>query len=784
MITGKRSSEVVGTQVRVKGLVQGVGFRPFVWRLAQEEGLGGHVLNDAEGVLAEIWGEPGQTNRFLKRLKTEKPPLSRIDEVLTETLPAEMAIPGDAFQIVSSVSGDVATGIVPDAATCPDCLTEVFDPADRRKDYAFTNCTHCGPRLSIVNAIPYDRATTSMAPFLMCPDCQAEYDNPADRRFHAQPNACLKCGPTLWCERDGKKVDTPDAIRWTAEQLTAGKIIAIKGIGGFHLAVDATQFEAVDLLRQRKRRPHKPLALMVRDIEQARGFCEVSDAEAALLSDPAAPIVLLRTLKTVTVGGLADGLAPGQDQLGVMLPYTPLHHLLMAEIKRPIVLTSGNLSEEPQVINNDEAAAKLGTIADGFLMHDRDIINRLDDSVVRVSASGPATLRRARGYAPAPIELHEAFRAAPSVLAMGGELKSVFCLIRDGQAILSQHMGDLENRPALHDFRKNLTLYKQIFQFTPNVIAVDNHPDYLSTQDGLALAAETGATLVKVQHHHAHLAACLAEARIPPGEDTSLAIVLDGSGLGTDGTIWGGEILYGGYRSFKRIAHFAPLPLPGGSAAIREPWRNLVVHLRAVLGSDYKMQLKGTELGDRLAAKNAPVLEQMIDKRINAPLTSSAGRLFDAVSAALGLCFDRQTYEGQTGATLESMARPFVDGETGYPVAQTENGPAIFSWAPLWQALLSDLKSGVLPGQISARFHNGLIEALSNLAAELTGRHQCRRIVLSGGVMQNALLADGLYHRLRERGLDVLLPLETPANDGGLALGQAVIAAAQTARLP
>lgn len=767
--------EKTATRVRIRGLVQGVGFRPFIWRLAREEGLAGHVLNDAEGVLAEVWGGPDETGRFLERIRAESPPLSRVDEVLAEAISGPAGAPEEGFHIVSSMTGDVATGIVPDAATCPACLEEVLDASDRRHGYAFTNCTHCGPRLSIIEAIPYDRAKTSMAPFVMCPDCQAEYDDPADRRFHAQPNACPDCGPKLWCETDGETIDTPDPIRWTAAGLAAGAIIAVKGIGGFHLAVDAARSDAVDRLRARKKRPDKPLALMVRDIEQARSICEVGKAEAERLSDRSAPIVLLKALET---NGLAEGLAPGQDQLGVMLPYTPLHHLLMAAVAGPIVLTSGNLSEEPQVIDNEEARGKLGVLADSFLMHDRAIVNRLDDSVVRVTRSGPAILRRARGLAPAPLDLHEAFRSVPPILAMGGELKSTFCLLRDGQAVLSQHMGDLENRPALEDFRKNLDLYRRIYRFVPDVIAVDYHPDYLSTQIGLELADELGAELVQVQHHHAHLAAALAEARVPPEDDRSLAIILDGSGLGSDGTMWGGEILCGGYAGFERMAHFTPVPLPGGAAAIREPWRNMVAHLRTAFGPSYASRLQGAG-ANRLSAKNTGILGRMMDQDLNAPRSSSAGRLFDAVAAALDICFDRQTYEGQTGMALETLARPFVGQEAGYPVAVAGAEHPVLSWAPLWQSLLADLEAGLEPGRISARFHNGLVAALASTAADIAEREGLTRIVLSGGVMQNALLADGIHAALSGRGFSVLLPQCVPANDGGLSLGQAVTAAAR-----
>lgn len=773
------STRPTGLRVRVKGLVQGVGFRPFVWRLAREEELAGHVLNDAEGVLVEIRGASGAAERFLRRLRSECPPLARIDEVVTSVSDdLSGALPRE-FEIVSSVSGAVATGIVPDAATCPDCVRETLDPSDRRFGYAFTNCTHCGPRLSIISAIPYDRANTSMAPFVMCGQCQAEYDDPADRRFHAQPNACPVCGPELWFEDRTNRADASDPVNRTADRLKAGEIIAVKGIGGFHLAVDATSTEAVRRLRERKHRPHKPLALMARDVAQVRTFCVLDEAEEALLTDRAAPIVLL---KSHAAPWLAQELAPGQDLLGVMLPYTPLHHLLMQALKAPIVLTSGNLSEEPQVTDNAKARSRLSAIADGFLMHDRAIVNRLDDSVVRITGSGPAVLRRARGFAPASLRLHETLDASPGVLALGGELKSTFCLLREGEAVVSQHMGDLENRLALEDFRKNVELYREIYRFEPDLIAVDCHPDYLSTQFGKQLAEETGAGLIEVQHHHAHLAAALAEAGIPQGEEHSLAIILDGSGLGPDGTVWGGELLVGGYSGYERVGHFCPVALPGGTAAVREPWRNSVAQLQAAFGSSYRAMLDGTGFSERLEGRNLQVLAQMIAGGLNAPLSSSAGRLFDAVAAVLGVCTDRQTFEGQTGSMLETLARPYLETERGYPVEVKDDEIAVLSWKPLWQALLSDLKSGEDTGRVSARFHLALIEALAETGVRIARSRGLGRIVLSGGVMQNSILLDGLSARIMGHGLDVLVPRQLPANDGGLCLGQAAIAAAAAGR--
>ncbi|MBN9672332.1 carbamoyltransferase HypF [Roseibium aggregatum] len=764
---------MAGTRVRIKGLVQGVGFRPFVWRLALEEGVKGRVLNDAEGVLVLTWGRDEAIRRFLERLEAEAPPLARIDRVSIEPATDLPEPHTDAFRIVESAPGPAATGIVPDAATCPQCLKEVFDPASRRYGYAFTNCTHCGPRFSIVRAIPYDRENTAMACFRMCEQCQAEYDAPENRRFHAQPNACPQCGPGVWYEENGRAIGEGDPIEQAALRLRQGEVVAVKGLGGFHLAASAWLPEAVRRLRARKRRPDKPLALMARDLEQARTFCEFGALEASLLESSAAPVVLLKQLADP---GLAGEIAPGQDRYGVMLPYTPLHHLLMAQLPGPIVLTSGNLSEEPQAIDNMDARNRLGGIADGFLMHDRAIVNRLDDSVAGIRIGKPAVFRRARGYAPAPFRLHGAFTAAPRILAMGGDLKAAFCLLRDGEAVMSQHMGDLENRRALRDFEDNLSLYREIHDFEPERIAVDCHPDYLSARLGRNLAEETGIGLVEVQHHHAHLGACLAEARVEPGADETLAIVLDGSGYGRDGTVWGGELLTGGYRGFERTGHFLPVALPGGGAAVREPWRNLTAHLIAAFGPGYRSKLAGTGLEELLSEKNLPVMERMIEKRLNSPLSSSAGRLFDAVAAALGVCFDRQSYEGQTGAALEALAGPYLERESGYPVAVSSGRPVVLSWAPFWEALLSDLKKGVCAGRISARAHLGLLDSLSSVSAQLAGEREVNRIVLSGGAMQNRILAEGLHRRLIACGFSVLVPREFPVNDGGLSLGQAAVA--------
>lgn len=769
---------VTATHVRIKGLVQGVGFRPFVWHLAREEGLTGHVLNDADGVLAEIFGAADRQQRFLNRLRREAPPLSEIVSVETAVLAEPFGPPPQDFQIVESVEGPATTGIVPDAATCPDCLADIYDPANRRHSYAFTNCTHCGPRLSIVTSIPYDRASSSMAAFKMCPECQREYDDPEDRRFHAQPNACPACGPQLWAEAEGLRIETADPIDWAASRLAAGEIIALKGLGGFHLAVDAANDAAVARLREKKNRPDKPLAVMVRDLAQARTICHVSGTEAALLEDRTAPIVLVKLrARSDETPALSGHLAPGLYQCGLMLPATPLHHLLMAAVPGPLVMTSGNRSEDPQVTTNEDARRNLGQIADGFLMHDREIVNRLDDSVMRADRGGPVILRRARGHAPAPLALNNGFQTSPLVLAMGGELKSTFCQLRQASAVVSQHMGDLESRRVLEDYEKTRTLYRNLYDFEPDRIAVDLHPDYVSTQAGRRLAADLHIPLIEVQHHHAHLAACMAEHGLSPGGEPVLGIVLDGSGFGSDGTIWGGEFLVGGYAGFERVGHFLPVALPGGAAAVREPWRNLVAHLRAAFGADWSSSSEISSLGPIFTGKTVNVIEQMIDSGLNTPLASSAGRLFDAVAAALGICAMRQSYEGQTGALLEALARPYLQGATAYPVGISTGMPGILSWEVMWDALLSDLGRGTAPGLIAARFHLGLIKAISTLATRLAGDRNIRTIALSGGVMQNAILADGLFEQLTALGFDVLVPGKLPANDGGLSLGQAAIAA-------
>ncbi|HEB54957.1 MAG TPA: carbamoyltransferase HypF [Gammaproteobacteria bacterium] len=763
---------MVGERIRVTGIVQGVGFRPNVWRLAHECGLRGQICNDAEGVLIHVWGPRQARDVFLQRLRDEAPPLASIEGIIRMALGAGEEIPAD-FQIVESREGRVRTGVVADAASCPECLAEVRDPSHRRYRYAFTNCTHCGPRLSIVRAIPYDRANTSMAAFPMCAHCQAEYNDPADRHFHAQPNACPECGPQLWLENgDGDRLSDGDAIENAAKLIRAGNIVAIKGLGGIHLACDAGNAEAVNALRQRKQRYHKPLALMARDVDMVKRFAELNDAEALLLNDSTAPIVVLDARGE----RLAPALAPAQNSLGFMLPYTPLHHLLMQHMKRPIVLTSGNRSDEPQSIDNQEARQRLRRIADYYLLHDRDIVNRLDDSVLRMADGRPRFLRRARGYAPRPILLADGFPSSANILAMGGELKNTFCLLQQGRAILSQHIGDLEDVATYQDYQHMLQLYRQLFDFRPTVIALDRHPNYLSTQWGCALAVEEGLQRVEVQHHHAHIAACMAEQGLPLDTDKVLGVVLDGLGLGEDGTLWGGEFLLADYRGFQRLAHFQPVPMLGGAQAIREPWRNTFAHLLYSLGWERVVEdYAQLEMVDFLNDRPLASLQIMARKGLNSPLASSAGRLFDAVAAALGICRERAAFEGQAAIELEALAAAHFEQQVDFAY-DFEYQNNCLSWAPLWLSLLQDLVDEVAPGMIAARFHHAVANAVVETAASLCHQHKIDTVVLSGGVFQNRLLLARTSFLLRHQGVKVLSPLATPANDGGLSLGQAVIA--------
>jgi len=762
---GRKRREVV-----VSGVVQGVGFRPFIYRLAIEEGLAGFIGNNTGGVTIEIEGAVAHLDVFLARLRREQPPLARIDSVRVRELPAT----GEAtFRImVSERLGPVSTGIPADAATCPDCLRELLDPQDRRFLYPFLNCTNCGPRFTITRRIPYDRPQTSMAVFPMCPACQREYDDPANRRFHAQPNACWVCGPRLWLVgADGKEIPADDAVTACIDRLVAGQVMAIKGIGGFHLSVDATNPAAVMRLRERKRRYGKPLAVMVRDLDAARAVCALTAEEEALLTTSARPIVLARRRNGC---GIADNVAPGIPWLGVFLPYAPLQHLLFTDPRiQALVMTSANLSEEPIAIDNDEALARLGGIADAFLMHNREILQRCDDSVAAIVDGAPQLVRRARGFVPLGVELP---LDAPRLLAVGGHLKNVFALARGRFAYQSQHLGDLENLTGIRFFEESLDHLMRTFEIEPRTVVHDLHPGYLSTQWAKKWAQERGLRLIAVQHHHAHVAGCMAEHGLT-GEVIGLA--LDGTGYGTDGRIWGGEVLIARLGSFERFAHLEYVPMPGGEKAIKEPWRMALGHLRAAgfdVGSSRTLGLVGAK------EKEARVLARMMERGVNAPLTSSLGRLFDAVAAVV---LNRRVvdYEAQAAIELEGIAVDESDDEPGYAMELiggdwARREPAQISAAPLWRELVGDLQAGVNKARIAARFHAGVAAGFVRAAVLARTATGVNRVALTGGCMHNRRLARLLRVKLEAEGFEVFQHRHVSPGDGGLSYGQVVVAAA------
>ena len=773
-------------EIRVCGIVQGVGFRPTVYRLAKVFGLKGEVYNDGEGVLIRVSGSEEEITDFVNKLYQECPPLARINEVIRS--PYLGGFDFNDFVISRSVNSVVKTEISPDAAICPQCQREIFDPFSRYFRYPFTNCTHCGPRLTIIRAIPYDRNNTSMANFSMCKECEKEYQDVENRRFHAQPVACFVCGPRAWLERaDGKPVisdmfsmlDDLDAV---CTLLQKGEIVAIKGLGGFHLACDATLQNAVQKLRNRKYRYHKPLALMARDINIISEYCYINDLEKQLLTSSAAPIVLLKIKDN---SKLASDLAPGQNTLGFMLPYTPLHHLILRRMKVPIVLTSANISNEPQCINNEDAKDKLSKIADYFLLHNRDIVNRVDDSVVRVIDNKIQTLRRARGYAPAPIILPPGFEKIPPILAMGSELKNTFCLLREGEAILSQHLGDLENASAFNAYQETLNLYLNLFQHKPEIIAIDKHPEYLSSKLGKELATVNNIKLAEIQHHHAHIAACMAENQISLDTKPILGIAFDGLGYGEDGTLWGGEFLLADYQSFQRLATFKPMPMIGGKQAIYQPWRNTYSELiKAFSWEEIQEKYRDLAIIKFLENKNPKLLNQIIEKGINSPLTSSVGRLFDAVAAAIGICPEQCSYEGQAAIEMEAIADTNIlnnDKETLNYSFKLEKSANIYyiDTSPTWREILDDIKQHISSSEIAAKFHQSLAITTVKIVKQLKQENQFNQVILTGGVFQNQILLQQVKMRLEKLEINVLTHSIVPTNDGGLSLGQSVIAAAK-----
>jgi len=806
---------VAARYIELTGIVQGVGFRPFVYNLAVAHDLRGWVRNTSAGVQVHVEGQPEVLDAFVQGLTTQAPPLARIETIsITDRSPNGYK----GFTIEESVRQQGAYQLVsPDVAICPDCLRELLDPDDRRYGYPFTNCTNCGPRFTIIEDIPYDRPNTTMRAFRMCPQCQTEYENPADRRFHAQPNACPVCGPHVWLVgKAGHVVATSvvlntqgttkvvttnrpvvatsvalsaqattqvvtadsEVIRRAARLLDDGAILALKGLGGFHLACDATNPDAVRKLRERKHRPFKPFAVMVATLDEVERHCVVTADEAGLLASPPCPIVLLRWREDSTI---VRDVAPNNRYLGVMLPYTPLHHLLLREVGRPLVMTSGNLSEEPIAKDNEEALQRLAPLADVFLLHNRGIHARYDDSVWLVPApEPPQPVRRARGYAPQPVRLPFAMGR---ILACGAELKNTFCLTQDRYAFVSQHIGDLENLETLEHFEATVKLYEHLFRAEPAAIACDLHPDYLATRYGEKRAQEQGLPLYRIQHHHAHIASCLADNDWPPAGGPVIGVAMDGTGLGSDGHIWGGEFLVADYRSFERRGHLQYLPLPGGDAGTRNPYRIALAYLQRCLG-----KVPGLPFLAYVSPDEVEVVQRMVERGINAPLTSSCGRLFDAISALLGVCLEA-SYEAQAAIGLEMIAGDVVDASGRiYPfsvdlepsrdlsAANHSPPPYVLRLDELLRAVAQDVAQGRPVPYISAAFHRTMAEMIVHMCQVVREATGLNTAALSGGCFQNRQLLRLSVQALHAQGFQVLLHRQVPCNDGGLSLGQAVIA--------
>jgi len=760
-----KASVLSAVHINVRGIVQGVGFRPFVYQLAVKYNLKGWVCNTSEDVKIEVEGQAEYIEQFLVALQEQTPPRASIERITTTRCPPARY---ETFEIRHSVAEEGKYQLIsPDIATCQDCLKEILDPEDRRYRYPFTNCTNCGPRFTIIKDIPYDRPLTTMNPFQMCPECQAEYDNPLNRRFHAQPNACPKCGPRLeLVDNQGNSIDSTDAIATTSQLLREGKIVAIKGLGGFLLACDATNQVAVNLLRQRKIRPSKPLAIMVASIEEAKNHCCVSDEEEKLLNSPQSPIVLLRWKDDSSISPVV---APNLKYLGLMLPYTPLHHILLRETGLPLVMTSGNLSEEPIAKDNGEALRRLNGIADYFLMHDREIYASYDDSVTMVERGDTQLVRRARCYAPYPI--HLPFKSQ-QILACGAEEKNTFCLMRDNYAFTSQHIGDMENLETVEHFENTISLYKSLFRIEPNIIAHDLHPEYLSTKYAKELAVTSdNIRLVPVQHHHAHI----VSGMVDNGVNTPvIGVSLDGTGYGSDGNIWGGEFLAADYHGFTRMAHLEYLPLPGGAAAIKKPYRIAISYLLTLLGEDtLKQNLPFLEKIDKA---EIAIIRKQLEQKLNSPLNSSCGRLFDMVSALINIrgIID---YEAQAAIGLEMFASDEANETKYYPFSIIEQDSiSIVKLADLLSAILHDLQNNVTQATIAARFHNTVAQMIATLCQTISHKTGITQVVLSGGVFQNRLLLRKAISLLEDNRFTVFTHRQVPCNDGGISLGQAVIA--------
>ena len=773
----RKDVPLIRRSYKIKGIVQGVGFRPFVYRLAQELELSGWVRNSTAGVEIELQGMAQALESFEHSLSNNAPPLAVISSVSAIDIPVAVET---VFSILPSSGGESDIRIAPDSALCGDCLRELFDPTDRRYRYPFITCTNCGPRYSIITGTPYDRPKTTMASFPLCPDCQREYENPLDRRFHAQPIACHACGPqaALLTATAEKIAERDTAVNQAAILLKNGAIVAIKGIGGYHLAVDACNHEAVKRLRERKKRDEKPFAVMAATIETARELVLMSEMEERLLNSPETPIIIVRKRAATPLSAL---IAPNNGWLGLMLPYTPLHHLLFALHPSPftphppfkaLVMTSGNVSDEPVAYEDDDALQRLAGIADYFLTHDRPIHIRSDDSVMRVFQGKPLFYRRARGFAPRAVTLPF---SVPSLLATGAELKSAICLADGSRAVLSQHIGDLQNQSTLDSFEHSVTHLTDLFEIKPLLVACDLHPDYLSSR----FAEETGLPLIRVQHHHAHMASCMAENNL---DGDVIGIIFDGTGFGPDGTVWGGEFLVGGYDGYHRTGHFRPVLLPGGDAAVREPWRMAMAYLFQTLGETaFTFDHPVARI---LPEKERALFARMLRNRINSPLTSSCGRLFDAVAALLTMRHS-VLYDGQGAIELEALAElgednmksPLIqEGSYSYALVCHNEQPLQLDFSPLITDILADIDRSVPAAAIAYRFHQTVASAASDVCLRISASSALDRVILSGGVFQNRLLTEMIYTALTNKGLHVFTHRLAPPNDGGIALGQAAIA--------
>ena len=745
-------------EIGITGIVQGIGFRPFIYNLAQKHSIRGWVLNNEKGVLIDAESEDGNLDRFIQDIPKLAPPLARIESFDVKYLEP---LGYSTFEIrKSEETQEKFVLISPDVATCDQCLSELSSPKNFRYRYPFINCTLCGPRFTIIRDIPYDRHRTTMAPFVMCPVCQKEYEDPSDRRFHAQPNACSACGPSLHLEdTEGKEVPG-DPIVKTLDLLSKGRIIAIKGLGGFHLACDARNRDAVSSLRSRKFREDKPFAVMCQNLEEVKEHCEVNKEEGKLLLSVERPIVILRRKENSPV---TNAVAPYQDTLGVMLPYSPLHHLLLNSPLKTLVMTSGNVSDEPISYRNKEAIRRLSKIADYFLFHNREIHMRCDDSVTRIFEGQPYILRRSRGYVPSPIKLSFPLEM---ILACGGELKNTFCLTRGQYAFISHHIGDLENLETLTSFEEGIEHFKRLFYIEPKAVTYDLHPDYLSTQYALSIP---DIPRMGVQHHHAHIVSAMAENGM---EGDVIGVALDGTGFGLDGTIWGGEFIRSNLRDFDRLAHLKKVPMPGGSMAIKEPWRMAMVYLSEAFG-DETTKLK-IDLIRRIDPQKWDVLKRAIEKKINTPLTSSMGRFFDAVSSLLSVR-DEARYEGQAAIELEMIADHGIKEEYPFHIQKDEK-PMVVDSQEMIRGIVRDLIDGAPNSEISGKFHRTIARLIVETCETIRSKEKLNRVVLSGGVFQNIFLLSLVTEGLKRSAFDVYTHHLVPTNDGGISLGQAVIA--------